>query len=245
MRTLSYRRIGSLIRHASLVIELLVVLPCLAASAVTFTSDTAIASYDTNYDGLDITVTNCTVTVDGVHSFASLQVLGGGAVTHSAGEDGTIHNWFVVSNELQVLSATNVAVLSNANVVLASVVVQDLSGQITYSNGVDYTLGSAGRQLDYPCAHADIRHCRGQHQPGELPVLHDCGGGFEPDGDRGCRGRTGRSDLRRRQRLHQWAGAWTWQRFRFPHDGQRRRPRRLWRAGRIEPVGSRAGRLTM
>ena len=123
------------------------VLPCLAASAVTFTNDTAIASYDTNYDGLDITVTNCTVTVDGVHSFASLQVLSGGAVTHSAGEDGTIHNWFVVSNELQVLSATNVAVLSNANVVLASVVVQDLSGQITYSNGVDYTLGSAGGNL--------------------------------------------------------------------------------------------------
>ena len=146
MKTLSYRRIRSLYRHASLVIELLVVLPCLAASAVTFTNDTAIASYDTNYDGLDITVTNCTVTVDGVHSFASLQVLGGGNVTSLFGQDGA-KNGFVVSNELQVLSATNVAVLSNANVVLPSVVVQDLAGQITYSNGVDYTLGSAGGNL--------------------------------------------------------------------------------------------------
>ena len=52
-------------------------LPALTAPCVTFTNDTVISSYNTNYDGLDIAVTNCTLTVDGPHSFASVQVLAG------------------------------------------------------------------------------------------------------------------------------------------------------------------------
>ena len=32
-------------------------------------------------DGLDIAVTNCTLTVDGQHTFASVQVLNGGNLT--------------------------------------------------------------------------------------------------------------------------------------------------------------------
>ena len=105
-------------------------------------------------------------------------MLGGGAVTHSAGEDGTIHNWFVVSNELHVLSATNVAVLSNANVVLASVVVQDLSGQITYSNGVDYTLGSAGGNLTTLLLTPTSAIAEGGTNLVELRRSHDRGGGL-------------------------------------------------------------------
>jgi hypothetical protein len=35
------------------------------------------------YDGLNIVISNCTLTVDGLHSFASLQVLDGGNLTHS------------------------------------------------------------------------------------------------------------------------------------------------------------------
>ena len=54
----------------------------LPGSAVTFTNDSFISFVDTNYDGADIVVTNCTLTVDGAHSFASLQVLAGGNVTH-------------------------------------------------------------------------------------------------------------------------------------------------------------------
>ena len=62
----------------------------LSAGAVTFTSDTAISFNNTNYDGADIVVTNCTLTVDGPHSFASLQVLNGGNLTHSFAPNGLL-----------------------------------------------------------------------------------------------------------------------------------------------------------
>ena len=52
--------------------------------AETFTSDTLIGAGNTTYDGDDIIVDGCTLTVNGAHSFASLQVIGGGVVTHSA-----------------------------------------------------------------------------------------------------------------------------------------------------------------
>jgi hypothetical protein len=59
------------------------VAPVSQSATVVFTNDVAIGSSDTNYDGLDIVVTNCTVTVDGTHAFASLRVLAGGILTHS------------------------------------------------------------------------------------------------------------------------------------------------------------------
>jgi hypothetical protein len=55
-----------------------------AARAVTFSSDTLIAPTNTAYDGEDIVITNCTVTIDGPHGFLSLHVLSGGTLTHSA-----------------------------------------------------------------------------------------------------------------------------------------------------------------
>ena len=116
-------------------------LSALAPRVVTFTNDTLISSYNTNYDGMDVAVTNCTLTVDGVHSFASLQVLNGGNLTHTFVPGGTIYNWLAVTNEPQVLSVTNVATLSNANVMVSSIVVQDSSGLVTYTNDVDYVIG--------------------------------------------------------------------------------------------------------
>lgn len=112
-----------------------------AAPAVTFTNDTLIPSYDTNYDGLEVVVTNCTLTVDGPHSFASLQVLNGGNLTHSFATNGLIENRRAVTNEQQVLSATNSAALSNVNLVISTIVVQDFSGLVTYTNDVDYLIG--------------------------------------------------------------------------------------------------------
>jgi hypothetical protein len=53
-----------------------------------FTSNAAITSSDISFDGRCIIVDACTVTIDGVHSFANLSVINGGVVTHSAG--GTI-----------------------------------------------------------------------------------------------------------------------------------------------------------
>src|ERR1035441_2660050 len=119
----------------------LLLLHGLSARAVTFTSDSAISFNNTNYDGEDIVVTNCTLTVDGPHSFASLQVLNGGDLTHTVAPGGFLYNWLTVTNEPQVLSVTNVATLSNANVSASSIVVQDFAGVVTYTNGADYVTG--------------------------------------------------------------------------------------------------------
>src|ERR1019366_10099433 len=64
----------------------------LPAGAITFTNDTAIGFNNTNYDGADVFVTNCTLTVDGQHPFASVQVLNGGNLTHSFGASGVLEN---------------------------------------------------------------------------------------------------------------------------------------------------------
>ncbi len=114
----------------------------LSAGAVTFTSDTAISFNNTNYDGLDIVVTNCTLTVDGLHTFASLQVLNGANLTHSFAANGQLQYAFFITNEPQVLSVSNVATLLNSGVVVTSIVVEDITGEVTYTNGVDYVTGT-------------------------------------------------------------------------------------------------------
>ncbi len=113
----------------------------LSADAVIFTNDAAISVNNTNYDGEEVVITNCTLTVDGPHSFASLQVLNGGKLTHSFAANGLLENRRIITNEEQVLSATNAAALSNANVVVSTLVVLDISGLVIYTNDVDYVTG--------------------------------------------------------------------------------------------------------
>ena len=111
------------------------------AGAITFTTDTVVSFSNTNFDGENIIVTNCTLTVDGLHSFASLQVLNGATLAHSFAPNGLLENRRTITNEPQVLSSTNAATLSNGDVVVSTVVVQDLSGLVTYTNGADYVIG--------------------------------------------------------------------------------------------------------
>jgi hypothetical protein len=60
-------------------------IPLAAGAAQTiFTTSSAIDSGDATYDGQDIVVVGCTLTVAGPHSFNSLQVLAGGLVKHPA-----------------------------------------------------------------------------------------------------------------------------------------------------------------
>jgi hypothetical protein len=54
-----------------------------ATFAAVFTSNTAIGVGDMAYDGQDIVVSNCTLTVNGPHAFTSLLVTSNGVVTHS------------------------------------------------------------------------------------------------------------------------------------------------------------------
>src|ERR1700690_3633094 len=89
----------------------------LPAGAITFTTDTVVSFSNTNFDGENIIITNCTLTVDGLHSFASLQVLNGATLTHSFAPNGLLENRRSITNAPQVLSATNPTMLPNGDVV--------------------------------------------------------------------------------------------------------------------------------
>ena len=62
------------------------------ANGTTFTSNAAISVGNTTYDGQDIIVQGCTLTVDGQHAFASLQVTNGGVLSHSSAPNGEANN---------------------------------------------------------------------------------------------------------------------------------------------------------
>lgn len=66
----------------ALVLAALLTQPLLSQT-FTFTGDAQIGVNDTSFDGLAIVVSNCTLTVDGPHTFSSLQILSGGTVTHT------------------------------------------------------------------------------------------------------------------------------------------------------------------
>jgi hypothetical protein len=112
------------------------------AIATTFTNGTTISVGNTNYDGTDIVISNCTVTVDGPHAFSSLLVAGGGVLTHSYSPNGVISNLLSVVDESQVLNGTNPVTLLNSNIITASVLVTDSGSTTIYTNGVDYLLTS-------------------------------------------------------------------------------------------------------
>ncbi len=61
-------------------------------SAVTFTTNTLIAAGDATYDGQDVVVDGCMVTINGHHPFNSMTVVNGGTLTHSANSS-TRQHW--------------------------------------------------------------------------------------------------------------------------------------------------------
>lgn len=118
-----------------------------AATAV-FTNNTAIGAVDTNYDGMDIVVTNCVLTIDGAHEFSSLLVGGGGTLTHSFSANGTVTNILDVTNEDHTLTGTNAVMLLEPEALTNSVEVTDITGAEVYSNGLDYVLTPSGNNYD-------------------------------------------------------------------------------------------------
>src|SRR6185369_12122275 len=115
--------------------------PFFAAGSITFTNDTLISFTDTNYDGQDIALTNCTVTIDGSHAVSSVHVLNGARLTHSADADGVLENRVSVTNELLTLNGSALVSLNLSNVVIATLVVGDTNNTMVYTNGVDYLVG--------------------------------------------------------------------------------------------------------
>jgi hypothetical protein len=109
-----------------------------SAMAITFTHDAFISFADVSNEGQDIVVTNCTLTVDGPHTFNSLQLLNGGVLTHSALPYGPQQITFSVFGETHVMSATNAATLNNTNVDTSTIEVMNTSATIVYTENVDY-----------------------------------------------------------------------------------------------------------
>jgi hypothetical protein len=130
MNTLGTSRLGA--------IALLFCAQITSAVAVTFVHDSFISFADSSYDGQDIVVTNCTLTVDGQHTFNSVQLLNGAVLTHSPFPYGPQQFTVSVSDEAHALSATNPAVLNNTNVDGGSILVMDSSANILYTENVDY-----------------------------------------------------------------------------------------------------------
>ena len=117
-------------------------LACPPAFALTFTNNANIGPANTNYDGLDITVSNCTLVVDGSHAFNSLHVAAGGVLTHSFATNGTVSNIYYLTNEAQVLYGTTPVTLLNSNVITSTVIVTAYGTTNAYTNSQDYLLTS-------------------------------------------------------------------------------------------------------
>jgi hypothetical protein len=108
------------------------------ASAEVFTEDAEIGPLDTNYDGQDIVILDCTVTVDGPHTFSSLVLADNGVLTHSFSTNGQLPVAIInVTNASYVLSGTTPDELANSNI-FSPLLVTDPTQTIRYTNGVDY-----------------------------------------------------------------------------------------------------------
>jgi hypothetical protein len=118
----------------------------LYAQSITFTNDTVINSFDTNYDGAEIVVSNCTLTVDGPHAFSNLLVAAGGTLTHTFSSSGTVSVSRSFTDEAQILNDTNAVSLLNTGT-LVTADVTDTGKTVTYTNDLDYVFTSPGSGL--------------------------------------------------------------------------------------------------
>jgi hypothetical protein len=118
--------------------------PQLVGAGVTFTNNTLISFTNQDFEGQDIAVTNCIVTLDGPHFFASVRVLNDGTLTHSLAPSGLLDNQFTVTNEHHFASNSQPPTLVQSNILTASVVVTDVSTNVTYLPGTDYVVVDTG-----------------------------------------------------------------------------------------------------
>ena len=106
-----YPNMKTRLPHLVLVLASLVFLMSVpSALAVVFTSNTLIQTNDLTYEGQDIVVNSCTVTINGAHAFNSLIITNGGVVTHPAAPNGE------PTNRLDLTIATDVYIGTNSAV---------------------------------------------------------------------------------------------------------------------------------
>ncbi len=100
-------------KHQHIVlIVLALTIPLSGAEAVTFATNATIEATNLTYDGLPVVVNSCTITINGPHNFASLQVISNGVVTHAAAPNGEKDNLLALSitGDLTVDSASRIDV---------------------------------------------------------------------------------------------------------------------------------------
>ena len=134
-------------RSAAAVLMLVATLAgSVSAQTITFTNNSVLNSFDTNYDGFEIVVSNCTLTVDGPHSFSNLLVAAGGTLTHTFSSSGTVSVQRSFTDEAQILNDTNAVTFLNTGT-LVTPDVTDTGKTVTYTNVLDYTFTSPGGGL--------------------------------------------------------------------------------------------------
>ncbi len=75
----------------------------------TFTIDTSITAANTTYEGQDIVVSGCTVTIDGPHAFNTLTVANNGVVTHPAPAGSTTYSLnLTIAGDVRVDSGSKI-----------------------------------------------------------------------------------------------------------------------------------------
>lgn len=88
---------------------LLVILSPAFADAVTFTTSTTIGCDTTRYEGYDVTINGCAITVACQHSFNSLRLINGATLTHAAGD--TIGIYLTIAHNVVVDTASRINVV--------------------------------------------------------------------------------------------------------------------------------------
>ncbi|MGO8701708.1 MAG: hypothetical protein ACLQVY_28830 [Limisphaerales bacterium] len=81
--------------------------------SVTFTNDTLIEASDASHDGQNIVVSNCNLTVNGQHSFASLNLISNATLTHSPAPNGETDNKIDIAINGDVLVDASSKVLAD------------------------------------------------------------------------------------------------------------------------------------
>jgi hypothetical protein len=90
-------------KSRKLVSTILFALSSAVAPAVVFTTPIVIGPYDYSFEGQDITISSCIVSINGFHSFASLHVIGGGVLTHLPAAPGQPNNRIDLAIAMDVL----------------------------------------------------------------------------------------------------------------------------------------------
>jgi hypothetical protein len=114
-------------------------------AALTITNNLNLTPADTSYEGADIIVSNCTVTLDGTHSFNSLLIGAGGVLTHTAAPNGSATRAVTVTNEQLVLTGANPSTLFYS-FVTGSVSLTDTNQNI-FTSGIDFIQTTVGNQM--------------------------------------------------------------------------------------------------